>query len=133
MSSTPDPHDFLDIDVDLSGEERDIRDAVRGYAADQLMPYVADWYETGALPAAELAKGFGQLGLLGMHLEGYGCAGTSAMAYGIACRELEAVDSGLRSFVSVQGALVMYPIYTYGSEEQKQRWLPKLQSGVPTL
>ena len=102
MSSTPDPHDFLDIDADLSGEERDIRDAVRGYAADQLMPYVADWYETGALPAAELAKGFGQLGLLGMHLEGYGCSGTTAMAYGIACRELEAVDSGLRSFVSVK-------------------------------
>jgi glutaryl-CoA dehydrogenase len=129
MSSTPDPHDFLDIDADLSGEERDIRDAVRGYAADQLMPYVADWYETGALPAAELAKGFGQLGLLGMHLEGYGCSGTTAMAYGIACRELEAVDSGLRSFVSVQGSLAMYAIHKWGTEEHKQQWLPMMAAG----
>jgi glutaryl-CoA dehydrogenase len=129
MISTPDPHDFLDIDADLSGEERDIRDAVRGYAADQLMPYVADWYETGALPAAELAKGFGQLGLLGMHLEGYGCSGTTAMAYGIACRELEAVDSGLRSFVSVQGSLAMYAIHKWGTEEHKQQWLPMMAAG----
>jgi glutaryl-CoA dehydrogenase len=129
MSSTPDPHDFLDIDADLSGEERDIRDAVRGYAADQLMPYVADWYETGALPAAELAKGFGQLGLLGMHLGGYGCSGTTAMAYGIACRELEAVDSGLRSFVSVQGSLAMYAIHKWGTEEHKQQWLPMMAAG----
>jgi glutaryl-CoA dehydrogenase len=129
MSSIPDPHDFLDIDADLSGEERDIRDAVRGYAADQLMPYVADWYETGALPAAELAKGFGQLGLLGMHLEGYGCSGTTAMAYGIACRELEAVDSGLRSFVSVQGSLAMYAIHKWGTEEHKQQWLPMMAAG----
>ncbi|MFI6032302.1 acyl-CoA dehydrogenase family protein [Amycolatopsis magusensis] len=129
MMNTPDPHDFLDLDAELSGEERDIRDAVREYAAEQLAPNVADWYESGALPAAELAKGFGQLGLLGMHLEGYGCAGTSAMAYGIACRELEAVDSGLRSFVSVQGSLAMYAIHRWGSDEQKAEWLPRMATG----
>ena len=127
--SAPDPFDFLDIDAELSGEERDIRDAVRGYAADQLAPHVAEWYENGKLPAIELAKSFGQLGLLGMHLEGYGCSGTSAVAYGVACRELEAVDSGLRSFVSVQGSLAMYAIHQWGSEEHKQEWLPKMAVG----
>ena len=127
--SAPDPFDFLDIDAELSGEERDIRDAVRGYAADQLAPHVAEWYENGKLPAIELAKSFGQLGLLGMHLEGYGCSGTSAVAYGVACRELEAVDSGLRSFVSVQGSLAMYAIHRWGTEEHKQEWLPKMAVG----
>src|SRR5437867_1893053 len=117
MSRTPDPHDFLD------------RDAVLADARDHLLDNVAEWYESGVLPAAELAKGFGELGLLGMHLEGYGCAGTSAVAYGIACRELEAVDSGLRSFVSVQGSLAMYAIYKWGTEEQKQEWLPRLAAG----
>ncbi|MEU0534887.1 acyl-CoA dehydrogenase family protein [Amycolatopsis tolypomycina] len=129
MSSAPDPHDFLDLDAGLAEEERAIRDAVRAYAKDHLLDHVADWYETGALPAAELAKGFGSLGLLGMHLEGYGCAGTSAVAYGIACRELEAVDSGLRSFVSVQGSLAMYAIHRWGSEEQRQEWLPRMATG----
>ncbi|MGV9360297.1 acyl-CoA dehydrogenase family protein [Amycolatopsis sp. NPDC003731] len=129
MSRTPDPHDFLDLDAGLAEEERAIRDAVRAYAKDQLLGHVADWYETGALPAAELAKGFGSLGLLGMHLEGYGCAGTSAVAYGIACRELEAVDSGLRSFVSVQGSLAMYAIHKWGSEEHRQEWLPRMATG----
>ncbi|MDX3188853.1 acyl-CoA dehydrogenase family protein [Streptomyces sp. MN03-5084-2B] len=129
MSRTPDPHDFLDLDAGLAEEERAIRDAVRAYAKDQLLDHVADWYETGALPAAELAKGFGSLGLLGMHLEGYGCAGTSAVAYGVACRELEAVDSGLRSFVSVQGSLAMYAIHRWGSEEQRQEWLPRMATG----
>jgi glutaryl-CoA dehydrogenase len=129
MSRTPDPHDFLDLDAGLAEEERAIRDAVRAYAKDNLLDHVADWYETGALPAAELAKGFGSLGLLGMHLEGYGCAGTSAVAYGIACRELEAVDSGLRSFVSVQGSLAMYGIHKWGSEEQRQEWLPRMATG----
>src|SRR3979490_2169576 len=130
--SAPDPFDFLDIDAELSGEERDIRDAVRGYAADQLAPHVAEWYENGKLPAIELAKGLGQLGLLGMlgmHLEGYGCSGTSAVAYGVACRELEAVDSGLRSFRSGQGSLPMYEIHQWGSEEHKQEWLPKMAVG----
>ncbi|MFC9252931.1 acyl-CoA dehydrogenase family protein [Amycolatopsis thailandensis] len=129
MSSSPDPRDFLDLDAELSAEDRAIRDAVRSYAQDQLLPNIADWYESGALPAAELAKGFGQLGLLGMHLEGYGCAGTSAVAYGIACRELEAVDSGLRSFVSVQGSLAMYAIHKWGTEEQKREWLPRMAAG----
>jgi glutaryl-CoA dehydrogenase len=129
MTRSPDPHDFLDLDAGLAEEERAIRDAVRAYAKDQLLDHVADWYETGALPAAELAKGFGSLGLLGMHLEGYGCAGTSAVAYGIACRELEAVDSGLRSFVSVQGSLAMYAIHKWGSEEQRQEWLPRMATG----
>ncbi|RSN52990.1 acyl-CoA dehydrogenase [Amycolatopsis sp. WAC 04182] len=129
MSSSPDPRDFLDLDAELTAEDRAMRDAVRSYAQDQLLPNVADWYETGALPAAELAKGFGQLGLLGMHLEGYGCAGTSAVAYGIACRELEAVDSGLRSFVSVQGSLAMYAIHKWGTEEHKQEWLPRMAAG----
>jgi glutaryl-CoA dehydrogenase len=128
-SRTPDPHDFLDLDAGLAEEERGIRDAVRAYAKDNLLDHVADWYESGVLPAAELAKGFGSLGLLGMHLEGYGCAGTSAVAYGIACRELEAVDSGLRSFVSVQGSLAMYAIHKWGSEEQRQEWLPRMATG----
>ncbi|WP_284741000.1 acyl-CoA dehydrogenase family protein [Amycolatopsis sp. RTGN1] len=129
MSRSPDPHDFLDLDAGLAEEERAIRDAVRAYAKDHLLDHVADWYESGALPAAELAKGFGSLGLLGMHLEGYGCAGTSAVAYGIACRELEAVDSGLRSFVSVQGSLAMYAIHKWGSEEHRQEWLPRMATG----
>ncbi|MGK4596067.1 acyl-CoA dehydrogenase family protein [Amycolatopsis sp. w19] len=129
MSSSPDPRDFLDLDAELSAEDRAMRDAVRSYAHDQLLPNIAEWYETGVLPAAELAKGFGQLGLLGMHLEGYGCAGTSAVAYGIACRELEAVDSGLRSFVSVQGSLAMYAIHKWGTEEHKQEWLPRMAAG----
>jgi glutaryl-CoA dehydrogenase len=128
-SRTPDPYDFLDLDAGLAEEERAIRDAVRAYAKDNLLDHVADWYESGVLPAAELAKGFGSLGLLGMHLEGYGCAGTSAVAYGIACRELEAVDSGLRSFVSVQGSLAMYAIHKWGSEEQRQEWLPRMATG----
>ncbi|MEU4251967.1 acyl-CoA dehydrogenase family protein [Amycolatopsis sp. NPDC026612] len=129
MSRRPDPHDFLDLDAGLAEEERAIRDAVRAYAKDNLLDHVAGWYETGALPAAELAKDFGSLGLLGMHLEGYGCAGTSAVAYGIACRELEAVDSGLRSFVSVQGSLAMYAIHRWGSEDQRQEWLPRMATG----
>lgn len=129
MSSSPDPRDFLDLDAELSEEDRAMRDAVRAFAQDQLLPNVAEWYESGVLPAAELAKGFGQLGLLGMHLEGYGCAGTSAVAYGIACRELEAVDSGLRSFVSVQGSLAMYAIHKWGTEDHKQEWLPRMAAG----
>ncbi|WP_019819165.1 acyl-CoA dehydrogenase family protein [Saccharomonospora saliphila] len=124
-----DPRDFLTVDDDLSAEERDIRDAVREYARAELEPKIADWYETATLPARELARDFGRLGLLGMHLTGYGCAGTSAVAYGVACRELEAVDSGLRSFVSVQGSLAMYAIHRWGTEQQRQRWLPPLAAG----
>lgn len=102
---------------------------MRQLVDDRVRPHVADWYESGRVPARELAREFGKLGLLGMHLTGYGCAGASAVAYGLACLELEAGDSGLRSLVSVQGSLAMYAIWRYGSEEQKQRWLPAMAAG----
>ncbi|KAB1919143.1 acyl-CoA dehydrogenase family protein [Micromonospora noduli] len=121
--------DLLDLDPSLSEEERQIRDVVRQLVDDRVRPHVADWYEDGKVPARELAREFGKLGLLGMHLTGYGCAGASAVAYGLACQELEAGDSGLRSLVSVQGSLAMYAIWRYGSEEQKQRWLPPMATG----
>ncbi|MGW3545734.1 acyl-CoA dehydrogenase family protein [Nocardia niigatensis] len=117
------------IDYLLSDEERAIRDTVRAFAAERLRPGVAEWFEAGTFPARELAPELGKLGLLGMHLEGYGCAGTSATAYGLACLELEAVDSGVRSMVSVQGSLAMTAIHKYGSEEQKLRWLPEMAAG----
>ena len=127
---TPDiaAHDFLRVDDLLSDEDRAIRDTVRDFARSELAPHVAEWYDEGTLPDG-LGKMFGKLGLLGMHLEGYGCAGTSATAYGVACRELEAVDSGLRSFVSVQGSLAMYAIHRWGSDEQKEQWLPRMATG----
>ncbi|MFF5051566.1 acyl-CoA dehydrogenase family protein [Micromonospora sp. NPDC000663] len=121
--------DLLDLDPSLTDEERQIRDVVRHLVDDLVRPHVADWYEEGRVPARELAREFGKLGLLGMHLTGYGCAGASAVAYGLACQELEAGDSGLRSLVSVQGSLAMYAIWRYGSEEQKQRWLPSMATG----
>ncbi|TNH30063.1 acyl-CoA dehydrogenase [Micromonospora orduensis] len=121
--------DLLDLDPSLTDEERQIRDVVRQLVDDRVRPHVADWYEEGRVPARELAREFGKLGLLGMHLTGYGCAGASAVAYGLACQELEAGDSGLRSLVSVQGSLAMYAIWRYGSEEQKQRWLPSMATG----
>ncbi|MEU8388950.1 acyl-CoA dehydrogenase family protein [Micromonospora sp. NPDC048842] len=121
--------DLLDLDPSLSEEERQIRDVVRQLVDDRVRPHVADWYEDGKVPARELAREFGKLGLLGMHLTGYGCAGASAVAYGLACQELEAGDSGLRSLVSVQGSLAMYAIWRYGSEEQKQLWLPSMATG----
>ncbi|MEU1400512.1 MULTISPECIES: acyl-CoA dehydrogenase family protein [Micromonospora] len=121
--------DLLDLDPSLTDEERQIRDVVRQLVDDRVRPHVADWYEQGQVPARELAREFGKLGLLGMHLTGYGCAGASAVAYGLACQELEAGDSGLRSLVSVQGSLAMYAIWRYGSEEQKQRWLPSMATG----
>ena len=126
--SPPPPLDFLDLDRLLSEEERLIRDTTRSFVADRILPEVAGWFERGELPR-ELAKELGDLGLLGMHLEGYGCAGTNAVSYGLACLELEAGDSGARSFVSVQGSLAMYPIWKYGSEEQKRRWLPPMAAG----
>ncbi len=125
----PDPHDFLDIDSLLSSEEILLRDTVRSYVEKEITPHVGDWWEEGRIPTADLAKAFGELGMLGMHLEGYGCAGTSATAYGLACLELEAGDSGIRSFVSVQGSLAMFPIWKFGSEEQKQEWLPRMATG----
>ncbi|OZV75570.1 acyl-CoA dehydrogenase [Micromonospora echinospora] len=121
--------DLLDLDSSLGEEERQIRAVVRRLVDDRVRPYVADWYERGEVPARELAREFGKLGLLGMHLTGYGCAGSSAVAYGLACLELEAGDSGVRSLVSVQGSLAMYAIWRYGSEEQKQRWLPGMATG----
>ncbi|WCN82015.1 acyl-CoA dehydrogenase family protein [Micromonospora sp. LH3U1] len=123
------PLDLLDLDPSLSEEERQIRDVVRQLVDDRVRPHVADWYEQGQVPARELAREFGKLGLLGMHLTGYGCAGASAVAYGLACQELEAGDSGVRSLVSVQGSLAMYAIWRFGSEEQKQRWLPPMATG----
>ncbi|MET8972153.1 acyl-CoA dehydrogenase family protein [Streptomyces hydrogenans] len=133
MKSSPStathPLALLAVDGLLSDEERAIRDTVRAAADRELRPHVAGWFEKGEIPARELARKLGELGVLGMHLDGYGCAGTSAVAYGLACMELEAVDSGLRSLVSVQGSLAMYAIWKYGSEEQKQRWLPKMAAG----
>lgn len=122
------PHDFLQIDALLSDEERLIRDTVREFVGDKILPNVAAWFEEGTLPK-ELAKEMGALGLFGMHLDGYGCAGTNAVSYGLACTELEAGDSGIRSFVSVQGSLAMFPIWAFGSEEQKQQWLPGMTAG----
>jgi glutaryl-CoA dehydrogenase len=125
---TLNPKDFLGIDRQLSDEERDIRDTVRAFVSDKVVPYVGDWFEEGTLPL-ELARELGEIGVLGMHLEGYGCAGTSATAYGLACLELEAGDSGVRSLVSVQGSLAMYAIHRWGSEEQKLEWLPRMAAG----
>jgi glutaryl-CoA dehydrogenase len=121
-------HDFLAVDDLLSDEDRAIRDTVRDFAQSELAPHIAEWYDEGTLPDG-LAPMLGKLGLLGMHLEGYGCAGTSATAYGVACRELEAVDSGLRSFVSVQGSLAMFGIHRWGSDAQKEEWLPRMATG----
>jgi len=120
--------DLLRIEDQLTEEERLVRDTVRDFAAERAAPHVADWFEAGTLPR-ELAPELGKLGMLGMHLTGYGCAGLGPVAYGVACRELEACDSGLRSLVSVQGSLAMYPIWRYGSEEQKQEWLPRMAAG----
>ena len=122
------PKDFLDLDHLLSDEERDIRDTVRAFVADKVLPYVGEWFEEARIPV-ELAPELGKLGLLGMHLEGYGCAGASATAYGLAVMELEAGDSGVRSLMSVQGSLAMYAIHRWGSEEQKQEWLPRMAAG----
>ncbi|GIE26977.1 glutaryl-CoA dehydrogenase [Actinoplanes italicus] len=123
-----DPLDLLDFDSLLSDEERQIRETVARFVTEHVRPHLADWFEAGTFPR-ELAPELGRLGVLGMHLEGYGCAGTSAVAYGLACLELEAGDSGLRSFVSVQGSLAMFSIWKYGSEEQKLQWLPRMAAG----
>ncbi|MFH5230650.1 acyl-CoA dehydrogenase family protein [Antrihabitans spumae] len=117
------------IDSLLQPEEREIQQTVRKFAAEHIRPHIADWFENATFPVKELAPEFGKLGLFGMHLEGYGCAGTSATAYGIACMEIEAADSGARSMISVQGSLAMTAIYKYGSEEQKQQWLPRMAAG----
>jgi len=113
----------------LDDDERAMRDTVRRFCGDRVRPHLPEWFESARIPARELAKELGDLGVLGMHLEGYGCAGTSATAYGLACLELEAADSGIRSLVSVQGSLAMFAIWRYGSEEHKQQWLPAMAAG----
>jgi glutaryl-CoA dehydrogenase len=128
MGESLSPSDFLDLDRLLSDEERAIRDTVRGWVEDRVLPGIEGWFEAAEFPV-EVAKELGAMGLLGMHLTGYECAGSNAVSYGLACLELEAGDSGFRSFVSVQGSLCMFPIWKYGSEEQKQRWLPPMARG----
>src|SRR4051794_40757997 len=133
-SSAPpklDPRDVLGLDHLLGDEERMLRDTVRRWVGDRVLGEIEEWFTTGEVPSRELARELGELGLLGMHLEGYGCAGASATAYGVACRELEAGDSGLRSFVSVQGSLAMFSIHAHGSQEQKQERLPRMAAGTP--
>jgi len=120
--------DLLNIEDQLSEEERLIRDTVRAFTADKVQPHIAEWFEAGTMPR-EIIPELGKLGLLGMHLTGYGCAGLGPVAYGVACRELEACDSGLRSAASVQGSLAMYPIWKYGSDSQKDEWLPRMATG----
>ncbi len=127
--ATQHPFALLDIERELSEEQRAMQSVVRKYVNDRVKPNIGQWFEDGELPAKDLAKELGAIGLLGMHLEGYGCAGTDATSYGLACLELEAGDSGLRSLVSVQGSLVMFAIHAYGSEEQKNEWLPKMAKG----
>jgi glutaryl-CoA dehydrogenase len=123
------PLDLLELDRLLSDEERAVRDTVRDWVKSRILPEIAEWFERGELPSRELARELGGMGLLGMHLEGYGTAGASAVMYGLACHELEAGDSGVRSLVSVQGSLAMYPIWKFGSEEQKEAWLPRMATG----
>jgi glutaryl-CoA dehydrogenase len=125
---TTDPLDFLAIDALLTDEERAIRDTVRAWVRERILPEIGEWFEQGILPR-ELAQEVGRLGLFGMHLDGYGLPGASAVAYGLTCLELEAGDSGVRSFVSVQGSLAMFAIWRWGTEEQKERWLPPMHAG----
>jgi len=127
-STAPAGSDLLRVDDQLTEEERLVRDTVRAFASDRIMPHIADWFEAGTLPR-ELVPELGKMGLLGMHLHGYGCAGMGPVAYGLTCREMEAADSGLRSLVSVQGSLSMFPIWKYGSEDQKNEWLPAMAAG----
>jgi len=128
MADPIDPLDYLDLGRLLTDEERAIADAVRTWVEDRVLPGIEGWFEAGEFPL-EVAKELGAMGLLGMHLTGYECAGANAVSYGLACLELEAGDSGFRSFVSVQGSLCMFPIWRFGSEEQKQRWLPAMARG----
>jgi glutaryl-CoA dehydrogenase len=129
MAAPQHPFELYAIDSLFNDEQLAMRDAVRKFVDDRIKPHVGQWFEDGEFPARELAKEIGQMGMFGMHLEGYGCAGTDATSYGLACLELEAGDSGLRSFVSVQGSLAMFAIWKFGSEEQKQEWLPRMAAG----
>jgi glutaryl-CoA dehydrogenase len=123
------PLDLYAIDGLLDTEERAVRDTARSFCDERLRPHLAEWYEAADIPARDLAREMGRLGLLGMHLTGYGCAGTNAVSYGLACLELEAADSGIRSLVSVQGSLAMYAIHRFGSESQREDWLPRMAAG----
>ncbi|MFD6796805.1 MULTISPECIES: acyl-CoA dehydrogenase family protein [Prauserella salsuginis group] len=129
MPGTQTPLGLFGTEDLICEDDRAIRDTVRAFTADRIRPHLADWFDSASIPARDLARELGKLGVLGMHLEGYGCAGTTATAYGLACMELEAADSGLRSLVSVQGSLAMYAIWRWGSEEQKQEWLPRMAAG----
>ena len=129
MKSPQHPFELYEIDSLFTEEQLAIRDAVRDFVSDRISPNIAQWFEEGALPTRELAQEMGAMGMLGMHLEGYGCVGTDATSYGLTCLELEAGDSGIRSLVSVQGSLAMFAIWKFGSHEQKQQWLPEMAAG----
>ena len=129
MSATARIDDLLDLDAQLTPEDKELRETVRRFGEQRLRPHIAEWFEAGEVPVRELASDLGKLGVLGMHLEGYGCGGSTATAYGLVCQELEAVDSGLRSLVSVQGSLAMFAIHRHGSEEQREQWLPDMATG----
>src|SRR6185369_15679036 len=129
MSATTPIKDLLDLDTLLTPEDKELRETIRRFGEQRLRPYIAEWFEAGEVPVRELAADLGKLGILGMHLEGYGCGGSTATAYGLVCQELEAVDSGLRSLVSVQGSLAMFAIHRWGSEEQREQWLPGIAAG----
>ena len=129
MSASARIDDLLDLDAQLTPEDRELRETVRRFGEQRLRPHIAEWFEAGEVPVRELAADLGKLGVLGLHLEGYGCGGSTATAYGLVCQELEAVDSGLRSLVSVQGSLAMFAIHRHGSEEQRKQWLPDMATG----
>ena len=129
MSATAPIDDLLDLDALLTPEDKELRETIRRFGEQRLRPHIAEWFEAGEVPVRELAADLGKLGILGMHLEGYGCGGSTATAYGLVCQELEAVDSGLRSLVSVQGSLAMFAIHRHGSEEQREQWLPAMATG----
>ncbi len=129
MTATARIEDLLDVESLLAPEEIELQKTVRRFGEQRLRPYIAEWFESGEVPVRELAADFGKLGLLGMHLHDYGCGGSTATAYGMVCQELEAVDSGLRSMVSVQGSLAMFAIHRHGSEEQRKQWLPGMATG----
>ena len=123
------PLGLLDTDSLIGEEDRAMQQTVRKWVDDRIRPNIAEWYEDGSTPVRDIARELGQIGALGMHLEGYGCAGTSTTAYGLACLEVEAGDSGIRSLMSVQGSLAMFAIHAHGSEEQKEQWLPEMAKG----
>jgi len=123
------PFALLDIERELNNEQKAIQSVVRAFVTNRIKPNIAHWFESGDIPTRELAQELGAIGLLGMHLNGYGCAGTDATSYGLACLELEAGDSGIRSLVSVQGSLAMFAIHAFGSQDQKEEWLPKMAQG----